>query len=148
MNNNKIAGASELDKSAHRVFNFSADKRANGWRETGVRCSRCGYELESSYCEERLYMVRCRNCGTITLVSGNSPTYTAGKLGIVALPADEWTEEDGDCLWWHFPIEEPPYLGSPITFDRHGKPTIPDWCTHFTRIYIPEEVQDECRRAK
>jgi hypothetical protein len=30
-----------------------------------------------------------------------------------AHPLSEWTEEDGDVLWWKFPIEEAPYVGSP-----------------------------------
>lgn len=28
-------------------------------------------------------------------------------------PISEYHEEMGDVLWWRFPIEEPPYLGSP-----------------------------------
>ena len=31
-----------------------------------------------------------------------------------ARPLSEWTEEDGDVLWWKFPIEEAPYVGSPV----------------------------------
>jgi hypothetical protein len=26
---------------------------------------------------------------------------------------EEWTEEDGAVLWWTFPIQEPPYCGTP-----------------------------------
>lgn len=48
------------------------------------------------------------------------------------IPAEEWHEDDGDVIWWKFPIEEPPYLGSPLdekfTFDYY---------THFTRFTIP-----------
>ena len=46
-------------------------------------------------------------------------------------PIDEWHEDDGPCLWWKFPIEEPPYSGSPLDVD------FPDYVTHFTRIIIP-----------
>lgn len=134
-------GASELDKAAHRVFGFAGDKRDNGWHDTGAYCARCGFPLESSYCEERLYMVRCRKCETVTLVEGSSPVDAAETLGIVALPAEDWYEDYGDCLWWHFPIEEPPYLGSPISWHRNGEPTVPGWCTHFTRVYMPGEVE-------
>ena len=35
-----------------------------------------------------------------------------------ARPRSEWTEQDGDVLWWHFPICEPPYLGSPLSCGR------------------------------
>lgn len=31
---------------------------------------------------------------------------------------DEWTEEDGDVLWWFFPMTEAPYVGSPLHCGR------------------------------
>lgn len=31
----------------------------------------------------------------------------------VARPYDEWHEDIGPVLWWKFPIEEPPYVGTP-----------------------------------
>jgi hypothetical protein len=58
-------------------------------------------------------------------------------------PADDWTEEDGDVLWWHFPICEPPIVGSHQgmgTSDRYGKPTDcrrlqeSGWLTHWSPI--------------
>jgi len=49
--------------------------------------------------------------------------------------ADEWHEDDGDCLWWKFPIEEPPYCGSPLC---EG---FPDYVTHFTRLILPLETK-------
>lgn len=131
-------GASQLDQSAHRIYAFTTGK-SEGWHQTGVICSRCGSELETTYCEERLYMVRCKHCKTTTIVEGKSPKDAAETIGIVAIPADEWQEDDLDCLWWSFPIEEPPYLGSPISFNQHGEPTVPKWCTHFTKIPIPRE---------
>lgn len=55
----------------------------------------------------------------------------------MAEPLEDWNEEIGDCLWWKFPIEEPPYLGSPLDttwaeleYDRYY--------THFTRLAIPD----------
>lgn len=44
----------------------------------------------------------------------------------------EWHEDDGDCLWWFFPIVEPPYCGTPL--DEH----FPDYVTHFTKFSMPE----------
>ncbi len=32
----------------------------------------------------------------------------------VARRFSEWSEECGDVLWWRFPVQEPPYLGSPL----------------------------------
>lgn len=48
-------------------------------------------------------------------------------------PINEWHEDKGDVLWWSFPIEEPPYYGSPVDSDW------PDYHTHWTPLIIPEE---------
>lgn len=29
-------------------------------------------------------------------------------------PISEWHEDIGPVLWWKFPIEEPPYVGTPL----------------------------------
>jgi len=50
---------------------------------------------------------------------------------LVAEPLEDWHEDDSDCLWWHFPVVEPPYCGSPLDMD------FPDYVTHFTRIIAP-----------
>jgi hypothetical protein len=50
----------------------------------------------------------------------------------VAIPAEQWHEDDGPCLWWKFPIDQPPYSGSPLDSDWDG------YYTHFTRIVCPE----------
>ncbi len=34
-------------------------------------------------------------------------------------PLSEWHEDIGDVLWWRFPIEEPPYVGSPLDMGRN-----------------------------
>jgi hypothetical protein len=52
-------------------------------------------------------------------------------------PIDDWHEDMGDCLWWKFPIEEPPYCGSPLDCN------FPDYVTHFTRFLCPKEVEAE-----
>lgn len=31
-----------------------------------------------------------------------------------AKPIDEWHEDLGDVLWWKFPVDEPPYVGTPL----------------------------------
>ncbi|MCI1478102.1 MAG: hypothetical protein LKH93_06825 [Clostridium beijerinckii] len=46
-------------------------------------------------------------------------------------PIEEWHEDDGDCLWWKFPIEEAPYCGNPLDVN------FPDYVTHFTRLVLP-----------
>lgn len=48
------------------------------------------------------------------------------------LPLENWHEDQGDCLWWKFPIEEPPYLGTPLDND------FPNYVTHYTKIILPK----------
>lgn len=50
-----------------------------------------------------------------------------------ALLIDEWEEDFGDCLWWAFPVKEPPYCGTPLDRD------FPNHVTHFTKLIIPKE---------
>lgn len=56
-----------------------------------------------------------------------------GKLedSLEPKPIEEWHEDDGDCLWWKFPIEEAPYCGSPLDEDWPG------YHTHFTKVIEP-----------
>lgn len=62
-----------------------------------------------------------------------------GKLEDANTPRsiEEWHEEDGDCLWWSFPIEEPPYCGTPLDCN------FPDYVTHFTRLILPIESNEK-----
>jgi hypothetical protein len=46
-------------------------------------------------------------------------------------PIDEWHDDIGNVLWWKFPMEEPPYWGTPIDADW------PDYHTHWTPLVIP-----------
>ena len=43
-------------------------------------------------------------------------------------PLNEWHEEDGEVLWWIFPVRESPYCGSPIADDWPG------YHTHWTPL--------------
>jgi hypothetical protein len=46
----------------------------------------------------------------------------------VAIPAEQWHEDDGPVLWWRFPVIEPPYAGTPNDCDWPG-------ChTHYTSL--------------
>lgn len=44
------------------------------------------------------------------------------------LPRDAWHEDMGDVLWWRFPVEEAPWVGSPLCSDWPG------YHTHFTPL--------------
>ena len=54
------------------------------------------------------------------------------EIGQKASTLKEWNKNIGDCLWWKLPIEEPPYVGSPLSDDWN------DEYTHFTEIIVPE----------
>ncbi|MNW45555.1 hypothetical protein D3C74_228220 [compost metagenome] len=58
------------------------------------------------------------------------------QLTEVPRPIDEWGEDYGDVLWWKFPIEEPPYCGTPLDADW------PDYHTHWTPINMPVLKED------
>jgi hypothetical protein len=60
-------------------------------------------------------------------------SHAVQRAAMTARPLDEWHEDAGAVLWWRFPIEEPPYVGTPLD-DR-----FPDYVTHWTPIAIPEE---------
>lgn len=44
---------------------------------------------------------------------------------------EEWHEDDGNCLWWNLPINEPPYCGTPL--DEN----FPEYKTHYTEVILP-----------
>lgn len=56
-----------------------------------------------------------------------------------ARPASEWTEEDGNVLWWTFPINEPPYVGTPNDSDYPRLLRIHNNYVFFTPLMIPTE---------
>lgn len=83
----RIPGATDVDKAAHRVFLAAADKEGIRWMPSGVKCKMCGGELDTYYCEERLYMVRCRKCETVMLLKSRGP-------GLAAIQFDRISREE------------------------------------------------------
>jgi hypothetical protein len=49
------------------------------------------------------------------------------------IPIDDWHEDMGDVLWWEFPIQEPPYCGTPLDI------LWPGYYTHFTPLPRPNQ---------
>ena len=58
---------------------------------------------------------------------------------VIAHLAEKWHEDIGPVLWWDFPVEEPPYCGTPLDDD------FPKYKTHFTELHIPDEVEEELK---
>jgi hypothetical protein len=50
----------------------------------------------------------------------------------VAIPSEQYHEDDGPVLWWRFPVEEPPYSGFPC-----GPGWRLNYYTHFTPLPPP-----------
>ena len=53
-----------------------------------------------------------------------------------ARPLEEWHEDYGPVLWWKFPVEEEPYVGSPLDAEW------PAYHTHWTPITVPEPPKE------
>lgn len=49
--------------------------------------------------------------------------------------ARDWCDDDGDVLWWRLPVEEPPWVGSPLDDDW-----VDGYYTHWQVIDEPIEV--------
>ena len=66
-------GATYLDKLCHKFY----DEPKGRGEKTDYVCRICGGPLEAYYCEERLYLVRCVDCGTLALVKTANPRDSA-----------------------------------------------------------------------
>lgn len=54
-------------------------------------------------------------------------------------PREDWNEEDGPVLWYHLPVEEPPYCGTPNDSDwpeadEEQDGLQPGYYTHWQRL--------------
>ena len=84
----------------------------------------CGYELH-----DRIKVVSNSEIADHLLAHGVTIAAEARLL-------EEWHEDIGDVLWWKFPIEEPPYVGSPLDCAWTG------YHTHWTPIICPEPPKE------
>ena len=50
---------------------------------------------------------------------------------------ENYHDDDGCVLWWKLPIDEPPYVGTPLDTDWPG------YHTHWTPILMPDWQPDE-----
>lgn len=67
-----MKGATPFDKACHRIYAESGNGLNYLSRNVGVRCIHCGNELETYYCEERLYLVECCHCKMKILVMADN----------------------------------------------------------------------------
>ena len=81
-------GATYLDKLCHKFY----DEPKGRGKKTNYVCRLCGGPLETYYCEERLYLVKCADCGTLALVKTVNPEVSASvTLARPTLtPPNEW----------------------------------------------------------
>ena len=94
---------------------------------TGGLLSKCYYPLNVMIGEAQNYQEReCRECERYKECAEQQPR-----------PLEEWGEDYGDVLWWTFPIEEPPYVGSPL--DENW----PGYHTHWTPIIVPQPPKED-----
>lgn len=61
----------------------------------------------------------------------------AGAERAQAIPADQWREDFGPCLWWKDYLGEAPVVGSPLDSDWAEVNDPDEPFTHFTRIPNP-----------
>lgn len=50
------------------------------------------------------------------------------------ISAEKWHVDDGNVIWWKLPINEPPYVGTPLDCEF-----TPNYYSHFTRLIEPSE---------
>lgn len=72
-------GVTCLDRLCHKLYD---EPKGTGYRVLD-NCRSCGGMLETYYCEERLYLVRCSACGNLALVKAGNPVEAAARtLGV------------------------------------------------------------------
>ena len=95
------------------------------------KCTPQNIKLATELCGEKI---------KVTISQGNIADYLIDHGVMVqeeAKPIEEWHEDYGDVLWWKLPIEEPPYVGSPLCEDWPG------YHTHWTPIVVPQPPKEE-----
>lgn len=125
----------------HLVKLANANNRDYWFHLTFAICPKCNRRLEYNYMENRTYAIRCVHCETLTLVKANNPEQAATIVGVVAIPLDEWTEDDGYVLCYRFPINDRDdvCIGNPDSIP----PDIPDGFTHYSPLPCPIESREE-----
>lgn len=74
------------------------------------------------------------------ILTANLPDHCTGEYPIYPATIDLWHEDYGPVLWWIFPLQEPPYCGTPLDSDWPG------YHTHWTCLCIPHDPTDREQR--
>ena len=76
----------------------------------------------------------------VTLVKASNPGEAAAKVGVVAIPLDDWSDDDGDVIAIRFPVHDSDdvCIGHPFTTPQ----TIPDDFTHFIHLPYPAHTME------
>lgn len=69
-----------LDKTIHEIFS-STTMYKNLPNNAVVRCKECETPLKTYYAEDRLYLVKCGFCETVTMIKASSPITAAAMVG-------------------------------------------------------------------
>lgn len=97
-------GATYLDKLCHKFY----DEPKGHGKKSDYVCRLCGGPLETYYCEERLYLVKCADCGTLALVKTANPEDSA-RVTLARptltqpnepLTLEQLREMDGEPVWF------------------------------------------------
>lgn len=79
MANNWMGKQFNQDKAAHQIYAFAMDARNIPHGRVDEVCAHCGGHLQVYYCEDRLCLVRCLECGIAALVQAKNPQEAACK---------------------------------------------------------------------
>lgn len=109
-----------------------------------------GYYLESDRAEKAESDLAAEVAGWKSLHDNNEACIqrlqsdlAAARAALRPRPESEWHEDMGDVLWFHFPIQEPPWVGTPLT-----STWIEDWYTHFIPLPNFNEIHDAIAAAR
>lgn len=125
-----------IDEAANCVAELTRNNQTKAlFRLSLATCRACRNLLEVYYCEERTYAVRCVHCETVTIIKAACFEEAAARVGVIAIPLDGWTEDDGDVIAIRFPVRDcgDVCIGNPLSIP----PDIPEDFTHFISLPCP-----------
>ena len=72
----------EVENAVHKFYRLTQSEDELRWRDTGVKCYRCGGDLRYNYLENRLYAIRCDTCEGVTLLTDRNSFQAAVRCGL------------------------------------------------------------------